>query len=146
MSIEAAENRISYCKMQIREYEERIRQLQKDIKELEALDARYTRAKEKFQLKNTENFQRLGSMSNIGSPLKSVDSYINSMRQLLSGSQYENALDGLSEAKRIVVKKVLGLEDEIKDLERKIDQCHFQIQKSHGEILVLRAKEAIDNV
>lgn len=146
MSLESAQNSIYTYQKQISQLEDRIMKLRADIKKLEALEGQYESISREFSARNQGSLQQISKLWSGKGSLRSISSYIQEMTQLLSGSQFEWAEEGLIESRRIIVRKIMELESEINRLKQQIGSCEAQIQRCYAEISEIHAKEAAENV
>lgn len=146
MSIASAESSIFACKMQIMEYEDRIRILRRDIKRLENLYEQYGNISKEFYEINMDSLRKVKEMNCTNAILKSVTSYTSHMHNFMTGHQFNDALDGIADARKVVAKKICDMDEEIQVLTRQIDNCCMKIQQLHVEIQEIKEREAMENV
>lgn len=145
MSIESVENDIRYAGMQIARYQAQIEKLRQDIKKLECLEIEYSSISREFQQRSQESLHTVRNMMQTTDTLRLVKSYGESMQRLYTGGEYQQAVEGFDEARRVVVKKAVELENEIHTLEAAVCRYEEQMYKSQTELAQLRVREAEKN-
>lgn len=120
MTIEEIRSNIRYNENLIDQYSREKRDLEKQISELEALSAKYSGLQSRFGDRQQQRQNRLSFFLSSCLQNQILKRYYNGMNGLLGGSDFNNAYDGLSEAKRIIIQKINQLDDQLDDCKERI--------------------------
>lgn len=121
MSIERIKDNIRFNQNLINDYSSQIPKLESKIEELGMLKAKYDRLQGDF-----EGLQeaRMRSLSNVqASPIQNqiLVRYYDEMHGILTGADYNNALNGLTTAKETITSKISGLKNELATAEANLE-------------------------
>lgn len=104
---------IRYNENLIRSYQKSVQSLNSQIEELSALKRKIQGYQSEFSSRERNRKNRLSNNFSGKFNLKFVMSYVTGMISLLSGSEYRNAYNGLSEAIHRIDKQIAGLRREV---------------------------------
>lgn len=116
MTISEIRSNIRYNENLIEQYSQEIKNLENQISELEALNEKYSNLQSEFGNRQQQRKNKLSFF--LGSSLQNqiLEKYYNGMNGLLNGFDFNNAYDGLSEAKSRIIRK-------INQLDAQLDNC-----------------------
>lgn len=120
MTIEEIRSNIRYNENLIAQYSQEKRDLENQISELEALSAKYSGLQSRFGDRQQQRQNRLSFFLSSCLQNQILKRYYNGMNGLLGGSDFNNAYDGLSEAKRKINQKINQLDDRLDDCKERI--------------------------
>ena len=120
MTVSQIRSNIRYNENLIDEYTRERRELEKQIEELEALGDKYGRLQTRFGDRQQLRQSKLAAFLSSRIQNQILKQYYNGMSQLLGGSDFNNAYEGLSEAKRIINRKILELDQQLEDCKGRI--------------------------
>ncbi len=121
MTANEIRNNIRYNENLIDQFYAEKAEIEKKIEELECLRAKFTTLQDHFGSKQEQRKQGLARFSQTTISNKIVPVYLEGMRGLLTGAEFNNAFQGLSTAKGKINQKIQELLQELHNCESSID-------------------------
>lgn len=140
-NIDDADTKISRYNSQITELNSEIKNLRSQIEELNMLKSKYQKLQNDFSSRQAQRVKRfnLNFSENLG--VKFILSYVNGMKELLSGNEYKKAYNGLTTAFEKISNKIKSIQKEIDNLDsganskrRKIDELRSNINSYKNQM------------
>ena len=120
MTIAEIRSNIRYNENLIEQYSNEKRGLETQISELEALSSKFSGLQSRFGDRQQQRQNKLSFFLSSCLQNQILKRYYNGMNGLLGGSDFNNAYDGLSEAKRKISQKINQLDDQLDDCKERI--------------------------
>lgn len=124
MTIDEIYGNIHYNERLIDQYHGERRQLEMQIAELENLRNKFTQVQQRFAERQDSRKRGLQLFRSSGIQNQIVGRYVSGMEGLLAGWEFQNAYNGMDDAKYRINQK-------IRELDQKIDACDSNIQYRH---------------
>lgn len=115
------ENEIKNNEGLLEQYIEDKKKLEIDVEELNSLNLKLLELQNNFNSKQATRKNALSNLMNSSNSLKSIQNYCSGMEELLNGSEFTNADDGLTTSQKIVCGKIDSIQIEIEELRLKIE-------------------------
>lgn len=120
MTVYEIRSNIIYNENLIEQFTNEKQDLENQICELEMLGAKYSGLQSEFGDRQQQRRNKLSLFLASGLQNKIVQRYYNGMNGFLGNADFNNAYDGLSEAKRIINQKISQLDQQLDDCEGRI--------------------------
>lgn len=112
---------IRYNEQKIDEHAAEIRRLERQINELEALRNKCGSLQSRFSERQQHRQGRLQDLLSSSLQNQIVRRYYNGMSSLLSGREFNEAYEGLNEAKRMINHKIRNLDQELDEAQASLN-------------------------
>lgn len=132
---------IRYNEDLIDQYTQEKRDVEAQIDELDALKSKYSGLQSRFGERQQQRQTSLASMLGSGIQNSILHKYYSGMSGLLGGTGFNNAYDGLSEAKRRIDQKIAQLDYQRNDYEDKISYCKERHAYWRSQLATASAEE-----
>lgn len=144
MGADSIRHQMQNNERQIIQYQTEIRKLNQKIDELEMLRNKFNNLQNEFSHRQSIRKSKLAGFLSFDKGCSVVRKYYNGMSSLLSGREYGNAYDGLSEGKQRISTKIRELLNEIDNMESKINRLHRSNSSLHSQWVQAVASEAAE--
>lgn len=115
-------------------FEDEIAQLYRDISKLEEISRNILQSKQKLSITQSRHLSMVSAISTIAINDRITSPYCEGMKQTLTGSRYQDALEGLIIADRKVNEKIYELQEEIRQKRLQIDNVQNVISGLRHEL------------
>ena len=112
---------IRYNEQKIDEHAAQIRRLERQINDLEALRNKCSTLQSRFSERQQHRQGRLQDLLSSSLQNQIVRRYYNGMSSLLSGREFNEAYEGLNEAKRMINHKIRNLDQELDEAQASLN-------------------------
>lgn len=134
MSRSSIYRRIRSCENEIESYRSRIRILQDKQANLRALRQKYSNLQNNFGSRQSSRKNSLSNLRATHFNIKMVSPYYAGMSDLLNGSEFNHAYNGLEEAKSKISSSINSLQCEIDSFRNSISGCERTIDCLYDEL------------
>jgi len=125
MTVAEIRSNITYNENLIDQYTSQKRELERQIGELDLLASKFAGLQSRFGDRQSQRQSKLSLFLSSGLQNKILSRYYNGMSGLLGGADFNNAYNGLSDAKSKIHRKIT-------ELDQRIDECNNQISYRRG--------------
>lgn len=139
-TITEVKNNIKYNEDLIKSYQSSIKELKEQISELTVLKGKLQSFQKDFSNREANRKKKIAK-GFAGLNFKFLTAYIKGMSNLISGSEYKKAYNGLSEAIRKVDKKIISIREEINDCNKKIEYNRIRVRHWENQLKNLQMEE-----
>ncbi len=119
-----------------------INKLEKQIDELNQLKRKYQTLQDDFYSRQAKRLNRLGTIDSQNLKVKFINSYVDGMKLLLSGSEYKAAYNNLTESKEIIAKEINSIQRRIDNLKNTVVSVEREIDSKQNSINSYRSQRS----
>lgn len=133
MTVSEIRSNIRYNENLIEEFSKEKQNIENQINELEKLNEKYEGLRSKFGARQQQRQNKLSLFLSSNLQNSILEKYYNGMNALLVGKEFNNAYDGLAEAKQKIRKK-------INQLDQQRDDCIDKLTYRKGRLVYWKAR------
>lgn len=142
MTVEEIRSNIRYNENLIDQYISEKADLEKQIDELDLLKSKYSSVQTNFGDRQQQRQNKLASFLSSGVQNKILGRYYDGMNGLLTGTDFNNAYNGLSEAQQIISNKITQLDQQLDDCEGNLSYRRQRLSYWQSQLNIALSEEA----